>query len=205
MTTQELPVTHEETDTTSRRRILLTVLIAVLAIGLIAGLTLWWPGRDGNGDYWTEIDARQPITVDQQAMVERLEGSGGEWSAELVQGEHLEKVDWSKETAIDVAELSRGRTVISNLTSEESVRRNGRLLILGPAYRPLVERILQEDPVVFVDEDSEEGRLTYRLGGWLAYYSPEGAQEDRTDDVETYLEEVVRCPYDADPCPSGGS
>ena len=85
------------------------------------------------------------------------------------------------------------------------MRRNGRLIILGPAYRTLVDRILLDDPEVFVDEDAEEGRETYRLGGWLAYYSPAGAEQDRSDDVESYLREVVRCPYDADPCPGGAS
>lgn len=178
---------------------------ALLVIGLMAALAFWWLGRDGGGEYWTEIDARQPITADQEAMVKRLDSHPDPWQANSVTGEKAGKVDWSDEVAIDLVDSSRGRVVISNMSDPASVEKNGRLVILGPAYRPLVERILLDDPTVFTDEDAEEARRTYRLGGWLAYYSPAGSDHDRSDDVEAYLDEVARCPYDADPCPGGDS
>lgn len=199
------PLDEEGRGSAMPRRWMLALAAALLVIGLVAAIALWWTGHGGSGDYWTEIDARQPVTVDQEALVERLEGTGGRWEVSLRSGPQIERTDWSDQVRLDVAGLSRGRDVISNLADPDSVRRNGRLLILGPAYRTLVDRVLLEDPQVFVDADAEAGRQTYRLGGWLAYYSPAGAEQDRSDDVESYLREVVRCPYDADPCSSGAS
>lgn len=178
---------------------------ALLVIGLVAALVFWWLGRDGGDEYWTEIDSRQPITANQEAMVKRLDSHPEPWQATSVTGAKAEGVDWSDEVAIDLVDSSRGRAVISNMSDPASVEKNGRLLILGPAYRPLVERILLDDPTVFTDEGAEDARQTYRLGGWLAYYSPAGSVHDRSDEVEAYLQEVARCPYDADPCPGGDS
>lgn len=188
-----------------RPRALVGLAAALVTIGLVAVLAFWWFGKDGGGEYWNEIDARQPITADQEAMVERLDSHPEPWQATSVTGAKAEKVDWSDEVAIDLVDSSRGRAVISNMSDPASVEKNGRLLILGPGYRPLVERILLDDPTVFADEEVEESRQTYRLGGWLAYYSSAGSIHDRSEDVEAYLDEVARCPYDADPCPGGDS
>lgn len=186
-------------------RNLLVLAAALVVIGLVAALVLWWTGRDGSGEYWTEIDPRQPITADQDAMIERLDDHPEPWEADSVTGAKAGKAAWSDEVAIDLEDSSRGRAVISNMADAGSVAKNGRLLILGPGYRPLVERMLLDDPTVFTDDEAEEERQTYRLGGWLAYYSPAEAANDRGEDVEAYLEEVARCPYDADPCPGGDS
>lgn len=205
VTTQELPVTAEKEETRRRRKLVIIVVAAGLVVsGLVAAAAFWLLGGDSSGRYWTEIDAQQPITVDQQALLTRLEESSVPWSAELLTGEEIEEVDWSTSVAIDVPGLSRHRTVVTNLTDDRSVRENGSLLVLGPAYRPLVERVLRQDPQVFADEALEDERSTYRLGGWIAYYSPAGAEHDRTEAVRTYLGEVARCPYDAAPCPGGG-
>lgn len=191
-----------------RRRLpgwFIALAAALLVIALVAGGVFWWTGRESAGAYWSVVDANQPVTVDTEALVTRLEDTGGSWRAALHSGEEVEDVDWSQEASLDVAARSRGRHVISNLGHAASMERNGRLLILGPAYRPAVDRLLEDDPTVFADPQVEEDRQTYRLGGWIAYYSPAGAAQDRSQDVEGYLGEVARCPYDADPCPGGGA
>ncbi len=186
-------------------RNLVMLAAALLVVGVVAAVALWWLGRDGGGEYWTDIDRRQPITADQDAMVERLDRHPEPWQATSVPGAKAGEAAWSEDVAIDLEGSSRGRAVISNLSDPGSVARNGRLLILGPGYRPFVERMLLDDPTIFTDDAAEEERQTYRLGGWLAYYSPAGAANDRGEEVEAYLEEVARCPYDADPCPGGDS
>lgn len=186
-------------------RTLVGMAAALLVVGIVAALVLWWLGRDGGGEYWTDIDPRQPITADEDAMVERLDRHPEPWQATTVPGAKAGKAAWSKEVAIDLVDSSRGRAVISNMSDPASVAQNGRLLILGPGYRPIVERMLLDDPTVFTDDEAEEERQTYRLGGWLVYYSPARATHDRGEEVKAYLEEVARCPYDADPCPGGDS
>lgn len=209
MSTHVIPLDGEGAATvTTRGRFpgwLLALAAALVVIALVAGAAFWWTGREGSGPHWTIIDTHQPVTADPQALVARLEATGGSWHATLRSGAEVERNDWSDVASLDVTARSRGRHVISNLEDAASVGRNGRLLLLGPAYRPAVDELLRDDPVVFADSRAEDARRTYRLGGWMAYYSPAGATTDRTHDVETYLDAVARCPYDADPCPGGAS
>ena len=206
MTAQEAPSPTDAREERGSLRPLLWLAAGLGVIALVALGYLWFQGaRRGESDV-VEISADSPVRVDEPAVLQRLNSSTeGDWAATRYSGPQLADLEDTPGLALDVDRAARSRTVITNIEDDASVARNGRLVVVGPSFRPAVERLLRDDPVVFSTSSVEDERRTYRLGGWIAYYSPAGADEDRSDVVEHYLADVAACPYDADECPGGAS
>lgn len=206
VTTEETLTSTDAREGRGSLRPLLWLAVGLCLIAVLATGYLWFDdARPGESDV-VEISADTPVRVNESAVLERLNSAtDGDWAATRYSGRQLADLEGAPGLALDVDKAARSRTVLTNLGDDDSVARNGRLVVVGPSFRPAVERLLREDPVVFSDASVEDERRTYRLGGWIAYYSPAGAEADRSDVVEQYLADVAACPYDADACPGGAS
>lgn len=211
-----IPMSDEELDALDARRRKLAVvlgvagLVAVIVIALLLFqfLRVGWQGRSALEDA-TTFSTSQPTQINAEAIEYRLDRVSGfswgltSWGENFGRG----KVDGTLDEGLDRladrltlpgdAEIT---TIYTNLTDARSVRRHGHLLMVRFARNTPARDFLMTEPTVFDDPAVEELRDTYWSGTTLIFYSPTGAEEDRTYQLRRFLPEFAACPKNTKPC-----
>lgn len=200
-----------------RRRLLLVFgvigLIAaiVIALALSMFLKVGWQGRTALDDV-SQFSNSDPTQINAKTLEYRLDQASGfdwglsTWGLGFGRGpmdgsleDGLDQISPEARLPVD-AEVT---SIYTNLANPQSVRENGRLLIVRFARNSPAREFLMAEPTVFVNPAVEELRDTYWSGAAVIFYSPTGAEEDRTYQIRKFLPEFAACPKNTKVCVPG--
>lgn len=211
-----IAMTDEELDAldAKRRKLLLVVGAVGLAVAIIAVLALSMFLKVGVGSRSALADVTTfskgvPVQINADTLEYRLDQASGfdwgltSWGRDFGKGD----VDGSLEQGMDqiageatLPTDARITTIYTNLGDEASVRLNGRLLIVRFELPAKASDFLLSEPTVFEDSSVEKLRDTYWSGAATVFYSPAGAEEDRTYQIRKFLPEFASCPKNTATC-----